>query len=119
MNQIHKSWVCSQCKYSSDTFRVLIKKKAPPICNAIIINNLEPKHEYNITNTNNNNKIDTSRKLNSNLNDENDEIIAINFTSSDQEIKYCIPCKMSDQFKTALNKLYAEYPEYQKKKFFF
>lgn len=48
-----------------------------------------------------------------------DEQIAIQFSSNDQKIQYCLPCKKTDRFDLLLKKLYLEYPEYENKKCYF
>ena len=101
-------------------------------------NNNIPK--YNIRNDNNqggniyNNIISlesmkNARNLTININNNNpesksernlkDEVMAINFTSVDQTINYCIPCKKSDKFYIIENKLYEEYPQYKNKQVYF
>ena len=47
------------------------------------------------------------------------EQIAIQFTSIDQKLNYCLPCKKTDHFDILLQKLYLEYPEYKNKKCYF
>ena len=48
-----------------------------------------------------------------------EEQLAIQFSSNDQKLHYCLPCKKTDRFDLLLQKLYLEYPEYKNKKCFF
>ena len=80
----------------------------------IIINNLKKNKDEFI------NKIDMLEKevinLNNKLNSQNrinrNEMMCVNFTSSDQNINYSIPCTSSDIFAELEEKLYKEYPKY-------
>ena len=42
-----------------------------------------------------------------------EEVIAILFTSSNQKLTYCLPCRNSTLFVKIEEKLYEEYPEYK------
>ena len=64
----------------------------------------------------NNNNNDNNDNNNDNLLktiNANENIIAINFTSMDQQLRYCIPCKNTDLFVRIEEILYNEYPEYK------
>ena len=84
----------------------------------IIINNLKKNKDEFI------NKIDMLEKeklnLNNKLNSQNiinrNEMMCVNFTSSDQYINYSIPCTSSDIFEELEEKLYKEYPKYRETK---
>ena len=79
------------------------------------INNLKKNNDEYI------NKIDMLEKeklnLNNKLNSQNiidrNEMMCVNFISSDQYINYSIPCTSSDIFKELEEKLYKEYPKYR------
>ena len=42
-----------------------------------------------------------------------EEVIAILFTSTDQKLTYCLPCKNTTLFVKIEEKLYEEFPEYK------
>ena len=51
----------------------------------------------------------------SNINNEINEVLAINISSTDSKINFPIPCKKNDKFSIIEQKLYEEYPEYKNK----
>jgi hypothetical protein len=65
-----------------------------------------------VNNNNNNPTSKSDRQL-------NDEMMAINFTSDDQVIHFCLPCKKSDKFSILEKKLFEEYPQYKNKEGYF
>ena len=75
----------------------------------IIINNLKKNKDEFI------NKIDMLEKEVTNRINRN-EMMCVNFTSSDQYINYSIPCTSSDIFAELEEKLYKEYPKYRETK---
>ena len=85
--------------------------------NIISINSINDiKDLKNLTikvNNNNNNPTSKSDRL------LNDEMMAINFTSDDQVIHFCLPCKKSDKFSILEKKLFEEYPQYKNKEGYF
>ena len=118
MNRKYNLWKCSQCNYSSKTFVEFIPKKTYKTIN----------QNKELKNDDDNGENDMEIKLKNEESYENDdkvyyydnnevnEVIAVNFYTPDMTIfNYCIPCKISDQFKTVLNRLYEEYPDYTKK----
>ena len=50
---------------------------------------------------------------------ENKNIIFVTFLSSDQKIRYSIPCKKTDSFSKIEQKLYKKFPEYKDKNIYF
>ena len=48
-----------------------------------------------------------------------DKFIAIQFISTDQSIRYSMPCKYTDKFEDLEKQLYLKYPELKKQKIFF
>ena len=48
-----------------------------------------------------------------------DEIISLNFTSTDQKINYSLPCVKNDTFAVVEEKLYKEFPEYRENNNYF
>ena len=48
-----------------------------------------------------------------------EDIISVNFTSTDQKINYSLPCIKDDIFAVVEEKLYKEYPEYRETNNFF
>ena len=87
----------------------------------ITINDLENKL-YNYKNTINQKELELSKlrtQLNNNYNDNNsnnvnfDEIISVNFISTDQNIHFSVPCVKTNTPAEAEEKLYQEFPEYR------
>ena len=142
-------WQCSNCKYYNKSFTDFIPKynifnininntnnsnnyNIPKnyihndnnhdsnIYNNIIsindINDINDKRKIKIKIDNNINTANTTSKSNRQL---NDEVIAINFTTVDQTINFCIPCRKSDKFNVIEKKLYEEYPQYKNKQSYF
>ncbi len=100
-NSRYKTWVCSKCKFSTKTFLEFIPKPGTKF----IQNENETEAKYI--------KLDVKN----NESDRNeDEFIAIHFSSCDQAINYSLPCKKSDLFKSIISqKLFVEYPNLKNK----
>lgn len=62
-----------------------------------------------------NNYVNEEKKTNN----ENEEYISIRFDSNDQKIARSFACKEEDKFKIYVIKLLEDFPEYNKKKFYF
>ena len=126
MNRYYKKWMCSECKYTSDTFMEFIPKKFSNDYNVVTVKNMNQEPEtipgrellnnYNIPSSE---IFSQNLNLKNNRNSESNKTIAINFTSDNQIVQYCVPCNLNEQFKAVLNKLYEEYSEYKTKKCLF
>ena len=92
-------WICSNCKYYSNTFNEFIQK---------FKGNKIKEDDINNTSTN-------IISLNSTLN-LNEDLIVVFSISSASIINYSVSCKKTDKFSFVVNKLYEEYPEYKNKK---
>ena len=80
----------------------------------IIIKKIEDFNK--IINDKNNELNKLKIELNNNMFKEflpGEEVIAILFTSSNQKLTYCLPCRNSTLFVKIEEKLYEEYPEYK------
>ena len=81
-----------------------------------IIHQLNKEKEKNIQLEN---ELDLERKKVEKLEKASEEIIAVDFRSSDQIINYPISGKNADKFSTLEEKLYKEFPELKDKNIFF
>ena len=123
MNRYYKKWMCSECKYTSDTFMEFIPKKFSNDYNVVTVKNMNQEPEtipgrellnnYNIPSSE---IFSQNLNLKNNRNSKSNKTIAINFTSDNQIVQYCVSCNLNEQFKAVLNKLYEEYSEYKTKK---
>ena len=76
----------------------------------IIQKDLELNNLRNQLNNNNSNNVNN---IPNKVNVDYDEMMSVNFISTDQNIHYSIPCIKSDIFFFFLEKLYKEYPQYK------
>ena len=98
-----KKWECNNCKYCTDSFLDFLPNSKP-----------------NVTLSNNNYESEILVIKGNHVQPNSvEDIIAINFVSSDQSLHFCIPCNKNDKFSFALDKLYKEYPECRKKKCYY
>ena len=111
MNRYYKKWMCSECKYTSDTFMEFIPKKFSNDYNVVTVKNMnqEPQtipgrellNNYNIPSSE---IFSQNLNLKNNRNSESNKTIAINFTSDNQIVQCYVPCNLNEQFKAVLNK---------------
>jgi len=76
----------------------------------IIQKDLELNNLRNKLNINNSNKVNNSQN---NVNINYDEMMCINFISTDQNIHFAIPCIQTDIFAHIEEKLYKQFPQYK------
>ena len=76
----------------------------------IIQKDLELNNLRNQLNNNNSNNVNN---LPNNFNVDYNEMMCINFISTDQNIHYAVPCIKTDIFAHIEEKLYKEYPQYK------
>jgi hypothetical protein len=84
-------FICSKCKYKSQTFLDFIKPNTNPP----------------------NNSMNEIQLLNQS------ELLAVNFLTIDQRIIYSVPCNSNDKFSSLVNKFLEEYPDIRNKQIFY
>ncbi len=67
----------------------------------------------NLRNQLNNNNFNNANNRPNKVNVDYDELMSINFISTDQNLHYSIPCIKTDIFAHIEEKLYKEYPQYK------
>ena len=67
----------------------------------------------NLRNQLNNNNFNNANNRSNKVNVDYDELMSINFISTDQNLHFSIPCIKSDIFAHIEEKLYKEYPQYK------